>query len=91
MPFTDFMTQLKYMINKHKLYSISLASAAIILMIMNMKGTVLYAYITNCGGSNVSVIDIAANKVTATVLVGAESYGIAVSPGGKGICGKSGK
>ena len=71
------------MISKHKLYSIALVSAAMILMMMNITGAAPFAYITNYGDNNVSVIDTATNKVTATVDVGNGSYGVAVTPDGK--------
>jgi YVTN family beta-propeller protein len=41
-----------------------------------------FAFITNCGSNDVSVIDIATDRVVATVPVGACPYGVAVSPGG---------
>jgi len=40
----------------------------------------IYAYITNMGSNTVSVIDIATNKVTATVNVGLDPLGVVVSP-----------
>lgn len=40
------------------------------------------AFITNCGSNDVSVIDIASDRVVATIAVGACPYGVAVSPGG---------
>jgi YVTN family beta-propeller protein len=41
-----------------------------------------FAYISNFGGSTVSVIDIATNTVVATVPVGAAPAGVAVNPAG---------
>lgn len=41
-----------------------------------------FAFITNCGSNDVSVIDIASDRVVATVPVGACPYGVAVSSGG---------
>src|SRR3990167_4402835 len=41
-----------------------------------------FAYITNEGNNNVSVIDIATNTVTATVGVGSTPAGMAVNPAG---------
>jgi YVTN family beta-propeller protein len=38
------------------------------------------AYITNAGSMSMSVIDTATNTVTATVVVGVNSLGIAISP-----------
>jgi len=41
-----------------------------------------FAYITNYGSNNVSVIDTSTNTVTANVTVGTEPYGVAVNPAG---------
>src|SRR3979411_1346148 len=41
-----------------------------------------FAYITNNGSNNVSVIDTASNTVTATVAVGPNPTGVAVHPAG---------
>ena len=41
-----------------------------------------YAYVTNSGGTTVSVISTATNTVTATVTVGSEPVGVAVTPNG---------
>src|SRR6266853_1562919 len=41
-----------------------------------------FAYITNNGSNNVSVIDTASNTVTATVAVGPYPTGVAVNPAG---------
>jgi YVTN family beta-propeller protein len=41
-----------------------------------------FAYITNYGSNNVSVIDTSSNTVTATVTVGTNPYGVAVNPAG---------
>lgn len=41
-----------------------------------------FAFITNCGSNDVSVIDIATDRVVATVPVGACPYGVAVTRGG---------
>jgi YVTN family beta-propeller protein len=41
-----------------------------------------FAYVTNNGGDDVSVIATASNTVTATVPVGAEPIGVAVTPMG---------
>jgi YVTN family beta-propeller protein len=40
------------------------------------------AYITNDGSNSVSVIATARNRVTATIAVGSEPFGVAVSPDG---------
>ena len=42
-----------------------------------------YAYVTNEGGTTVSVINTATNSVTATVTVGNGPVGVAVTPDGK--------
>ena len=41
-----------------------------------------FAYITNDGSNDVSVIDLATNAVTATIPVGSNPRGVAVSPTG---------
>ena len=43
------------------------------------------AYITNASSNNVSVIDTATNTVTATIPVGVEPIGVAVSPNGSRV------
>lgn len=67
---------------KKKLYSIALASTALVLFLILISSTVSastvqsisstgpYAYITNYQDGNVSIIDTANNTVTATVSVG---------------------
>ncbi len=42
-------------------------------------------YVTNQNSNNVSVIDTATNTVTATVDVGRQPWGVAVSPDGKKV------
>jgi len=69
----------KYIMSKHKLYWIALGSVSMILMLMNIVSAYPYGYIANYGSSTVSVIDIATNKVTATVNVGGLPYGVAVT------------
>jgi YVTN family beta-propeller protein len=54
-----------------------------VVMLMSIAGAAPFAYITNSGSNTVSVIDTATNKVTATVKVGYDPYGIAISPDGK--------
>ena len=39
-----------------------------------------FAYVTNSGSNNVSVIDTATNTVVATVPVGENPWGVAVTP-----------
>ncbi len=77
-----------------KLCSVALASTAIVLFLIltlsttsatttqSNSNTAKYAYITNSGTTTVSVIDTAKNKVTATVNVGSNPYGVAVNPKG---------
>ena len=77
-----------------KLYSVALASTAIVLFLILVLSTasaattqiasqaVPYAYITNSGGTTVSVIDTSTNKITATVDIGSSPYGVAVNPAG---------
>ncbi|MDW5549944.1 PKD domain-containing protein [Methanosarcina sp.] len=81
-----------------KLYSVALASAALILFLILVSSAAsaanaqsaspakTYAYITNFDDDTISVIDTATNKVTATVPVwGSEAWGVAVSPDGKKV------
>lgn len=70
------------MINKHKLYSITLVSAAIISMLINIAGTAPFAHITNSLCNNVSIIDTATNKIVTNVSVGINPYGVAVTSDG---------
>jgi YVTN family beta-propeller protein len=77
------------MINKQKLYSIALISAAMILITVNIAGAAPFAYITNSQNNNVSVIDTATNKVTATIPVSSPN-GVAVTPDGKNVYATSG-
>jgi uncharacterized protein (TIGR03437 family) len=42
----------------------------------------VYAYVANFGSDNVSVIDTSTNKVTATIMVGSQPQGIAITPDG---------
>jgi YVTN family beta-propeller protein len=71
----------KCMLNKK---SSILASTSLIL-ILTMASIVCaapFAYITNEDSNNVSVIDTATDTVVATVSVGIQPYGVAVSPDG---------
>ena len=70
------------MINKQKLYSRAFISAAMILILASSAYAAPFAYITNAVSNTVSVIDTATNNVTATVPVGIEPTGVAVSPDG---------
>jgi YVTN family beta-propeller protein len=53
-----------------------------LLLLVSITGATPYAYVTNSGSKSVSVIDTATNNVAATIPVGTEPYGIAVSPDG---------
>jgi 40-residue YVTN family beta-propeller repeat len=79
---------------KTKLYSIAFSSAFLILFLILISSTASastvqnsssngpFAYITNYGNNNVSVFDMANNTVTATVPVGIDPNGVAVTPDG---------
>ena len=58
------------MINKQRLQYIALVSVAIILGLRSIAGAAQFAYITNLGSNNVSVIDTATKTVASTVNVG---------------------
>ena len=73
------------MINKQKLYSISLVSATLILMLVSIAGAEQYVYISNFNSNNVSVIDTANDNVTATVSVGSNPQGVIVTANGKNV------
>jgi YVTN family beta-propeller protein len=70
------------MIYKRKLHPIALASPVIILMLISIIGARPFAYITNYNDKTASVIDTTTNTVTATVPVGIDPYGVAVTPDG---------
>lgn len=53
-----------------------------ILILISTAGAAPFAYITNTGSNNVSVIDTATNNVTATVNVGDHPSGVAISLNG---------
>src|SRR3972149_5843437 len=55
------------------------------LMLYCMIGLAQTAYITNNGSSSVSVINVATNTVSATITVGNEPWGVAVSPDGSKV------
>ena len=71
--------------NNKKLYSIALASIAMILMLVSIAGAAPYAYVPNSGDGTVSVIDTSTNTVTATVHVGSYPTGVSVNPAGKTV------
>src|SRR5208283_1960265 len=71
------------MIKKHKLYSIALVSAAIILMLISIAGAAPFAYITNFYSNNVAVINTSTNTVVgSSITVGNVPVGIAITPNG---------
>ena len=68
-----------------KLYSVALASAALILFLFLVSSTASaapYAYITNSGDNTVSIIDTVTDTVKEMVLVGKAPWGVAVNPAG---------
>ena len=65
---------------KYILQKILGIAVLIFLMLVNTAGAAPFAYIVNYGSNAVYVIDIATNNVTATVDVGSEPFGVAVSP-----------
>jgi YVTN family beta-propeller protein len=71
------------MLNKKKLYSIALVSIALVLMLINITDAAPFAYITNSGSNNVSVIDTATNNITAIISASTlnNPYGVAVTLG----------
>jgi YVTN family beta-propeller protein len=75
----------KYIISKRKLFSIALMSAVIILVLISITDAAPFAYITNSGSNNVSVINTATDKVTATVDGAVEGPGIAATQDGKKV------
>jgi YVTN family beta-propeller protein len=73
------------MINKQKLYSIALVSTALVLMLISITDAAPFAYITNSGSNNVSVIDTATNTVIATVSVESHPSGVGAWPAGVAV------
>jgi YVTN family beta-propeller protein len=57
-------------------------TALVFLMLVSLAGASPFAYITNAESDNVSVIDTTTNKVTATIPVGSNPMGVAISPSG---------
>ena len=51
-------------------------------MLVSIAGAAPFAYVTNNGDNTVSVIDTATDTIKATVNVGDQPYGVAVSPNG---------
>ena len=70
---------------KKKLYSIALVLIAIILVLVSTQGAAPFAYITNLGSNNVSVINTTTNNVTATEPVGIDPNGVAITPDGSKV------
>src|SRR5437762_207623 len=62
----------------------TLATALLALLLLSIPSAraAPFAYITNNGSNNVSVLDTASNTVTATVAVGSFPTGVAVNPAG---------
>ena len=56
-----------------------------LLLLVNFAGAAPFAYIPNYDSNTTSVMDIANNNVTATVPVGINPNGVAVSPDGKKV------
>ena len=63
----------------HSFIKILGISVLAVVMLMSIAGAASFAYITNSGSNTVSVIDTATNRVTATVKVGNNSYGVAIA------------
>lgn len=59
--------------------------ALALLIMVSIAGAAPFAYIANYGDNSVSVVDVATNKVTATVPVGSEPLGIAVAADGSKV------
>jgi YVTN family beta-propeller protein len=57
-------------------------TALVLLMLVSIAGAAPFAYITNGDSNNVSVIDTVTNKVTATISVGSNPMGVAISQDG---------
>ncbi|RPJ72889.1 MAG: YncE family protein, partial [Alphaproteobacteria bacterium] len=72
------------MLNK-KSCILALTSLILILIMVNIVYAAPFAYITNSGNNTVSVIDTATDTVTATVPVGTNPFGVAVSPDGSKV------
>lgn len=58
-------------------------SNSVVATIVTTPATSGYAYITNSGDGTVSVINVATNKVIATIPTGSGAVGVSVSPDGK--------
>ena len=56
-----------------------------LVMVTGLASATTYAYVPNSMDNNISVIDTATNKVIASVSVGDQPYGIAITPDGKKV------
>ena len=75
--------ELKYMANKHKLYSIALVSTAMVSILASIASAAPFAYVTNAGSNSVSRIDTSTNTVVGSqIIVGNSPFGIANTPNG---------
>lgn len=57
-------------------------TALVLLMLVSIAGASPFAYITNEDSKSVSIIDLSTNRVTASISVGSDPMGVAVSSGG---------
>lgn len=79
--------------NKEKLYSSALAVVILFLILVSSTAANAqsvshagpFAYITNSLSGSVTVVDTAKNTVTATMNVGGDAFGVAVSPDKKKV------
>jgi YVTN family beta-propeller protein len=66
----------------HTLKKVLGITALVLLMLVSIAGAVPFAYITNGDSNSISVIDTVTNKVTATISVGSNPMGVAISQDG---------
>ncbi len=64
---------------------LAIAAFAVAGLLGSAQSLAQNAYITNYGSNTVSVIDTATNTVTATIPVGIDPYGVAVTPDGSKV------
>lgn len=74
--------ELKYLVNKQKLHSIALVSAAMILVLISTADATPFANIKSNSDNTVSRPRSVSNVITATINVGDNPTGIAMSPDG---------
>ena len=67
------------MLNKREFYKITMVSAAMILMLVNIVGAAPFAYVPNFGDNTTTIFDTATKTVATTVPVGHGPFGAAVS------------